>query len=170
MASVVVELTGVHGILQVASQGNVLAQVQRYIVLQCNGFGPNSRTRDRRGHHNGDVLEEQAMDARCSLRGIQGVGSRRVNQLNLHAHVGHLADVHASTVTHRSNRERQGATHGRGFNRRKLAVSFPSEQTVLGYRPDVVRTQRSIVGAQRTQRRDERMVGRARLRQQEVVP
>ena len=110
------------------------------------------------------------MNARRSLRGIQGVRSRRVNQFNLHAHVGHLADVHASTVTHGSNRERQGATHGRGFNRRKLTVAFPSEQAVLGHRPDVVRTQRSIVGAQRTQRRDERMVGRARFRQQEVVP
>ena len=103
------------------------------------------------------------MDAGRSLRGVKGVRRRRVNQLNLHAHVGHLADVHASAVTHRSNRERQGATHGRRFDRRKLAVAFPSEQTVLGDRPDVVRTQRSIVGAHRTQRRDERMVGRARL-------
>ena len=109
------------------------------------------------------------MNAGGSLGGVKGVRCGGIDQLDLHAQMGHVGDVHAPAVAHGANRERQSTAHGGGFNRRKLTVSLPSHQTVLGQHPNVVCAQRPFDGAFNSQRRDEGVVGGPRFGQQDVV-
>ena len=109
------------------------------------------------------------MNTRRSLRGVQGEGCRGVNQFDLHANVGHVADVDATAVAHGADRQRQGTSHRRGFNRCELAVSLPAEQSVFGDCPNVVGAQGSGDEVSRPKGGCESVRRCARFAEQQVV-
>ena len=145
MARVVEQLPVVNRILEVQSECRVVANVKGHVVLEGNGFRPHGRTACRRCHHDRNVLEQQVVYALRPLAGVEGEGVGRIDEVDGHAGMGHVADVHAPTVVHGSEGQGECPAHAGVVKRRVLAVVGPTSKALVGDGPNVVVAQRTAL-------------------------
>ena len=115
MAGVVVQHAVINGVLQVERKPGVLAEVEKHIVFQSDRLGPHSGASGWGRQHDGYVLEQQTVNAGRAHRIVKGVSARWVNEVNLHAGMGHGGDVEATTADTNTAEspygQRQGSAH-----------------------------------------------------------
>ena len=115
MAGVVVQHAVIDGVLQVERKRGVLAEVEEDIVFQSDRLGPHGGSGGWRRQHDGHVLEQQTVNTGRANGAVKCISAQRVNEVNLHAGMGHGGDVEATAAdtnaTEGSYGQGQGSAH-----------------------------------------------------------